>query len=152
MRERMDIKQRLDDRYRAGSMTAAGIILASVAKYGGERSLLVQWARLTTSHVCEIVAGGDPCCACGLAAYPGHRAELAEGTFCSSCCPICRDALTANGSLQTSRGGLIWDDASLKRGNPSTANCATLGRSKGTATRGHTRRTAYRAGVPSIPG
>ncbi len=42
----MNIKQRLEDRFRQGSLESALIILESVERYSGESGLLVQWARL----------------------------------------------------------------------------------------------------------
>ncbi len=84
----------LEEAYRRGNREPANVILADIGKHGGEHSLQVQWARLTVGHTCATIPGGETCCHCGLAAYPGHRPELTGDVFCPACCPICRSTQT----------------------------------------------------------
>jgi hypothetical protein len=52
--------RRLETAYRRGNLDAAGVILEDIAKYGGEESGLVKWARLVTHSTDETQPGrGD---------------------------------------------------------------------------------------------
>jgi hypothetical protein len=100
----MDTMKRVEAAYRRGNLEAAGVILEDIAKYGGESSGLVKWARLVAHRTCAMVAGGETCRQCGLAAYPGHRPEMAGETFCSACCPACRPEC-GDGTVAAAMGG-----------------------------------------------
>jgi hypothetical protein len=41
------------DRYRAGNLEVAEVILADTERYGGEESLMVRWARLVFNPAAE---------------------------------------------------------------------------------------------------
>jgi hypothetical protein len=101
----MDITRRLKTAYRRGNLEAAGVILEDIAKYGGEESGLVKWARLVTDRHCRTGGGGEPCCMCGLMAEPCHRPDGADGIFCASCCPVCRPSRTEDEDFQLTTEG-----------------------------------------------